>query len=270
MTKREELDLFILRAEELTQSKYILADVRIANLLKSIANSKTMVAVFKNCLNEFDYEQAKKKFLVKSKFLSNEKGEFVSPTNSGELLAFTFCLLMDIDAKRVDFGEFLNKYFYEDGSFSSSYRDFIERVIKPFKNALKSIVEGVIDGGIQDPEEAFSEQIIKKEKQLEAEKAQKIQDEQLLKQSFGESIVKIKDLLLKDKGRVKELKLNEQKKEEITLAIDMLANVLTSNEKDAIYYGYVCYKYVMRAYPLRFLGSANKVKKLINVVLNEI
>ena len=41
LTKREELDLFLERAQEFIDSKYILADIKIVNLLKSIANSKT-------------------------------------------------------------------------------------------------------------------------------------------------------------------------------------------------------------------------------------
>ena len=66
MTKKEELELFLERADEFINSKYILADVKIINLLKSIAQSETLLAIFKNCLTDFDYQQAKKKYLVKS------------------------------------------------------------------------------------------------------------------------------------------------------------------------------------------------------------
>ena len=38
MTIREELDAFIERADELIDSKYILADIKIVNLLKAIAS----------------------------------------------------------------------------------------------------------------------------------------------------------------------------------------------------------------------------------------
>ena len=34
MTKREELDLFVIRINEFIDSKYILADIKIVNLLK--------------------------------------------------------------------------------------------------------------------------------------------------------------------------------------------------------------------------------------------
>ncbi len=270
MTRREELDLFLSKADELVGSKYILADVRIANLLKSIANSKTIVAVFKNCLNEFDYESSKRKYLVKSKFLSSDKGEFITPANSGELLAFVFCVLMDIDSKTIEFGEFLNKYFYEDGSFSSSYVNWTEKMIKPFKHALKAIMEGVMCGEVQDPEEAFSEELIKKEQQAERLKAQEKEDAELSKKAYGESVKAIKEILLLDKARLKNMRLKEEKKEEILLAIDMFANVLSSMEKDAINYGFLCYKYVMKAFPLRFFKRVKKVNKHIENVLKGI
>ena len=61
MGKREELNLFLERADELISSKYILADIKIVNILKAIAGSETLIALFKSCLANFDYEDAKKK-----------------------------------------------------------------------------------------------------------------------------------------------------------------------------------------------------------------
>ena len=94
MTKREELDLFLLRADEFIEGKYILADVKIINLLKAIAGSDTLLAIFKNCLDGFDYETAKNKYLLESKVLSENRGEFVLPQNTRELLALIFNLLV--------------------------------------------------------------------------------------------------------------------------------------------------------------------------------
>ena len=65
MTKREELDLFMERAQDLINAKFIVAEVKIAGLLKSIAASDTLLALFKNCLKDFDYEKAKKDLFSK-------------------------------------------------------------------------------------------------------------------------------------------------------------------------------------------------------------
>ena len=119
MTKAEELNLFLARADEFIDGKYILADIKIVNLLKSIAYSKTLLAIFENCLKDFDYASAKKKYLVKNKFLSEDKGEFVLPSNSRELLAFTFLILMDVDSRKINLNDFINKYF---DSYQNIYR----------------------------------------------------------------------------------------------------------------------------------------------------
>ena len=158
MTRREELSLFIERADELIDSKYILADIKLAAMLKAIASSDTLIAIFKNCLTDFDYNEAQKKYLVKSPYLSTEKGEFILPSTSRELLAFIFNVLVDIDAKRIDLNAFIGKYFYVDGSFSSGYDAFITAMIKPFKNSVKMLMESVIDGKLQDPVEALTEE----------------------------------------------------------------------------------------------------------------
>ena len=45
--------------------------------------------------------------MLKNLNLDIDKGEFVLPPNSRELLAFVFSLLIDIDANRIVFSEFL-------------------------------------------------------------------------------------------------------------------------------------------------------------------
>ena len=65
MEKRDELNEFLAKADELINSKYILADVKIIGLLKTVASSETLIALFKTCLTDYDYEEAKKTYLIK-------------------------------------------------------------------------------------------------------------------------------------------------------------------------------------------------------------
>ena len=270
VTIREELDLFTIRADEFIESKYILADIKIVNILKAIASSNTLIALFKNCLTNFDYEQAKKKYLVKSQYLSSEKGEFVMPPNSRELLAFTFNLLVDIDAKNIDFGDFVSKYFYVDGSFSSGYDLFINSIIKPFKNSVKMLMESVIDGKLQDPVEALVEQETRREQELKLEQERAKKEQELLKNAYGKSLKAIREILLEDKTKIKLSKLDAKEKKDIVLVIDMLANAMESEEKDAIVYAFVAYKYVVKAHPMLLRGRLKKVSVLLKDIINEI
>ena len=270
LTKKEELDLFLERAQEFIDSKYILADIKIVGLLKAIANSQTLIAIFKNCLTDFDRETAEKKYLVKSPYLSTDKGEFVLPSSSKELLAFTFSILVDIDAKRVEMSSFLNKYFYVDGSFASGYDAFINAMIRPFVKAVKTLMDSVIDGKLQDPVEAICELENQKAKQI-AEQEQRVEKEKKLAQKvYGENIKNIKEILLKDKQKLKAKKMEEEKCEEMLLVIDMLANAITSEDRDAIIYAFVAYKFMTKAHKILFFGRAKKVFNLLKGVLNGI
>ena len=270
MTKKEELDLFLEKAQELIDSKYILADIKIVGLLKAIASSDTLIAIFKNCLTDFDRESAERKYLVKSPYLSADKGEFVLPSSSKELLAFTFTLLVDFDAKRVEMGSFLNKYFYVDGSFASGYDAFINAMIRPFVGAVKTLMDSVIEGKLQDPVDALCQIENQKAKELADEKARIEQDKELSKKIYGENIKKIKEILLKDKQKIKAKNMEEEKCQEMLLVIDMLANAITSDDRDAIIYAFVAYKFMAKAHKFLFCGRAKKVFKLLKGVLDGI
>ena len=263
MTKREELELFLKRTDEFIDAKYIIADIKIINVLKTIAASETLIAIFKNCLTDFDYNKAKKNYLVKSKFLAEDKGEFILPPNSRELLAFIFNILMDIDTKRIDFSNFLTKYFYVDGSFSASFEAFKNAMIKPFRNSVEVIMESVIEGKVQDPLEAITEheEWLVKEKKLEEEKLAK--EKELSQKKYYNSVKSIKEILLKDKTNIKNSKLKDDVKKEIVLVIDMLANAINSEDKDAVEYAFVSYKYVCKVHFIKFIGRIRKMRKLI-------
>ncbi|MBQ8427187.1 MAG: hypothetical protein IJX16_05465 [Clostridia bacterium] len=267
MTIREELDAFIERADELIDSKYILADIKIVNLLKTIASSDTLLALFKNCLTDFDYSLAQKKYFVKSRYLSSDKGEFILPPNSRELLAFIFNVLVDIDAKRIDFATFLNKYFFVDGSFSAGYDAFITAMIKPFKNSVKMLMDSVLEGKLQDPVEALVEEEERRAKQKEIEEKETLKEKELLEKAYGTSIKKIKDLLTVDKQKVKKSKFSETEQKDIILIIDMLANVIESEDKDAIDYAFIAYKYMAKVHKIIFFGRVKKITALIKDIV---
>ena len=270
MTKREELELFSLRANEFIEGKYILADVKIINLLKAIANSDTLLAIFKNCLDGFDFEGAKAKYLISSKVQSENRGEFILPENTRELLALIFNILVKIDAKEIDFAEFVTRYFFEDGSFSSGYNAFVNYMIKPFKLAVEGVMESVLEGSLQDPVEAYMEAEKKREKEREEAQIQLEKEKELSKRTNGEKVKKIKEMLLEDKIKVKEKNFDKDKADELILVIDMLSNVVESNDKDAITYAFVAYKYTVNAFGVTFFGRAKKIAKLLEGIVSEL
>ena len=247
MTKKEELALFAEKAEELITSSYILADVKIVGVLKAIAQSETMLAIFKSCLSGFDYAGAQKKYLVRNKYLSE-----------------------DIDAKNLDLSAFINKYFYVDGSFSSAYAAFISQMIKPFCSSLEGIMQGVIEGTVQDPVEALTEEEARKVKEKELAEKEEAKEKDMLEKSYGQSLKEIKNLLLLDKTKIKEARADEETKREMLLIVDMLGSVLDGADKDAVDYAFTAYKFCAKSHPILFGGRVKKIEKLLKDVVREL
>lgn len=62
-TGREQIDLFLRRCDELMQSKFIIADTKIGELLQAIAASDLLYAFFRDITKDFDYPAAKSKYM---------------------------------------------------------------------------------------------------------------------------------------------------------------------------------------------------------------
>ena len=140
-TGREQIDTFLRRCDEVMQSKFILADTKIGDLLKAIAASDLLYAFFREITRNFDYPAAKEKYMNYA-YESSKKRRLLFPSDPSEKLAFIFCLLVDLDNKAIDLSDFLREYFYEDGSVYESYYAFCNQVVKPFKNDVKNIFRG--------------------------------------------------------------------------------------------------------------------------------
>ncbi|MBQ3597091.1 MAG: hypothetical protein II988_04665 [Clostridia bacterium] len=267
MNKSKELCAFIEASEELINGKYILADVKVAGLLKTIAQSETLLALFENALMGFDYEQAKTRYYIKSSF-SADKKEFVLPQTSKLILAFVLNVLMDVDSKKIVFGEYLNKYFFEDGSFSAGYQNFVQKMIKPFVEQVKTLMNGIIDGKLQDPKEALVEEEQKRERAFIDEQERIKKEEELSKKSYGESLKALKELLIDDKARIKQSKLSQQEINSLNLIVDTFANALDIADKEAITYAFVSYGYASKVHRSVLGKKEKKVEILVKEIIN--
>jgi hypothetical protein len=73
---------------------------------------------------------------------------------------------------------------------------------------------------------------------------------------------------VEDKKKVKELNVSKEKKEELLLIIDMLGNVIDSQDKEALSYAYTAYKFMVKANRLKLLGRIKKTENLIKDIYN--
>jgi len=136
-TNFEQLERFFQACDSMMNEKYMFADAKAAEILKSIAESRALTDLFTAVTERFDYPAAKKAYLKFPAAAGAAHGAAYLPKDRGEIIAFVFCILVDIDAGRIRFNDFLLRYFYEDGSYTASFALFAERMIRPFRDIVK-------------------------------------------------------------------------------------------------------------------------------------
>lgn len=135
--KYAKIQRFFTACDELISGKYILADNKIGELLKSIAASNELTTLFSAVTKDFDYLAAKQEYLKFPLTPNGTRGAAYLPTDRAELIAFVFCLLVEFDGGAMHLDEFLRKYFNEDGSYTASYALFVTRMIRPFRDIVR-------------------------------------------------------------------------------------------------------------------------------------
>lgn len=133
----QQINRFLQACEKLMNEKYMVADTRIQEVLRSIAESRALTDLFASATERFDYPAAKKLYLRFPASPTSAHGKAFLPKDRVERVAFVFCLLVDIDAGRIKFDDFLLRYFYEDGSYTASFALFAERMLRPFRDIVQ-------------------------------------------------------------------------------------------------------------------------------------
>ena len=139
-----QINNFFDKCDELMDCKFILADRKISELLKSIAVSDILYSFFEHILKSFDYNKAKSLYFNYSPDTSNKK-TLLFPEEPSKKLAFIFCILVDFDCKKLDLNNFLQEYFYEDGSYFESFYVFCNQLIKPMKSLIRQVFKNELE-----------------------------------------------------------------------------------------------------------------------------
>ena len=118
------IDDFLNAVSSTLESKYILIDRKISDILHSIATTQDVYNVIAKCMINFDFIQAWGG-AVKSNFIK-------LPSNEDDRIAFIFCFLSNIDDKNLDITMVLDKYFSYD-SETKPFELFCKNIIVEFK-----------------------------------------------------------------------------------------------------------------------------------------
>lgn len=124
-TKKDvNIEDFLNAVSSTLESKYILIDKKISDILLSIANTQDVYNVIAKSMINFDFIVAWKN-AVKSNFIK-------LPENDDDRLAFIFCFLSNIDDKNLDITMVLDKYFSYDNN-TKPFELFCKNIIVEFK-----------------------------------------------------------------------------------------------------------------------------------------
>ena len=127
-----KISQFIAGCNDMINGKFILADIKISKILNMIAQSSELYNFVKDCIFDFDFSKEFHRAEVKNR-LNN--GSFATPSAPNTLVAFVFCLLVECDAKRIDFYNFINENF-PASSKTESYQLFANNLLVPFRDTI--------------------------------------------------------------------------------------------------------------------------------------
>lgn len=151
--KKIDIDEFLVALDGLIESKYILAERKISDVLFQIARTGEVYNLIAKCMINFDFK-TEWKSAISSHF-------FKLPESDEERIAFIFCLLSNIDDGNIDFTNFLSEYFSAANSYSA-YELFSKTVLIEFKRLIFKCLKidenssnSVIDNNILENKDNF-------------------------------------------------------------------------------------------------------------------
>ncbi len=136
--KLEKIQRFLAICDELVSGSYMIAEGKISEALKSIAGCRELTNLFAAVTDGYDYPAAKRAYL-RPRGGSGPAGRVGAylPSERQDILAFLFCLFVEVDAGTVHLDDLLLRYFYVDGSYTASYAVFAGRMVKPFRDIVR-------------------------------------------------------------------------------------------------------------------------------------
>lgn len=135
---KERILDFLGKCEEMKKCKFIMATTKIKDLLKCIVNCPELYNLFEAVCSDFNYPFVKSKCLVTVND-GFSRSYVVLPQTVGQRLAFIFCLFVEFDKETINFNDFLQRYFLEDGSYYASYQAFCNLVIVGLQEAISQV-----------------------------------------------------------------------------------------------------------------------------------
>lgn len=117
---------------EFIDSKLLFIDRKIAQILEAIAGNDEIYKLIGDCLADFNKD---KEFEKAFTIAPSGKGTFNLPKEEVKIIAFVFCLLVDINDNNINFDDLIGKFFVDDEG-RKDYKLFMQKVVVPFRDLI--------------------------------------------------------------------------------------------------------------------------------------
>ena len=241
ITRKQSIEHFSLRMDELISSNYLLADKKITNVLKTVAASKLFYELICFTATGFNYET----YLV-----SLPKGQYFPLDNKKNLIAFGFSLFSEIDQKKEDLLNILSLY-YNAESFEKMFKLFADNFLVPFKNIVVDVVNELLNSTDGEGASAEAHQSLQIKESVKTESAPvqlTIESVQPTKK-YLTCYRDIQKILISEKGKIIHCKhVKDAEKSDLLVLLDRFKDCLFRGNKEAIKTAFISYKYAISAF----------------------
>ncbi len=128
--ENKTLENFLYSCNDLINCKFLVAEYKLQKMLQELANAQEICSLIGECLEQFNRDREFSKSFVQD---GNGDFMFILPDEEYKIIALVFCTLVDIDAKKIDFTDFIKRFF---GKASNPYQSFVESMIIPFRDLI--------------------------------------------------------------------------------------------------------------------------------------
>lgn len=133
ISNKESIINFVAACNELVHGKFILADIKISKILRAISESNDIYNLIAENMINYDFDKEFAKAVVKD---SQGVEKFVLPEEDEKIIPLVFCLLVELDSKRINFNDFIKAQFPLATNQNEEYTAFAKTIIIPFRNAV--------------------------------------------------------------------------------------------------------------------------------------
>lgn len=214
---KQKLKNFFNACNEMIDGRFILSDIKITKILKSVAESVPVYDLVTTSLINFNFEHELKTARTSNKV---NGGYFTMPEPEHKIIALVFCLLLEVNNKKINLQNFITENFFSPQGYNISYSNFSMVMLVPFKTAILNQLGCTEEGEfIKMENQELQKNQITMEQAMEDKKTEQVNSK--TKIQFANLTVALTKLVSAIKVN-KKLKI--EKKEELLIVANAIAD----------------------------------------------